>query len=375
MVFGKCEVTVCGFGSEGGAREAHLVAHIRCRGLSFREQCTELLSAYRQASAGLEGMVPVMERYFLSDASAQQKELESMLGERRCAVSIIEQPPLDGTKIAMLAVLQENAVVRRCDEQLFEVSHGAYRSFFSAGMRTSAGRTSRQQAKELLLDYCEKLGEYGCSLADNCVRTWFFVQNIDVNYAGVVTARNEVFSAQGLTGDTHFIASTGIGGRSADCREMVQMDACAICGLKPGQLRYLYAPSHMNRTCEYGVSFERGAVVGFGDRRHVLVSGTASIDNRGCVVHKGDVRMQTLRMLENVGKLLEEAECTFDDVMHMIVYLRDVADYDVVAAMFAERFPDKPVQIVLAPVCRPDWLIEMECMAITADGDSRYERF
>ena len=80
-------------------------------------------------------------------------------------------------------------------------------------------------------------------------------------------------------------------------------------------------------------------------------------------------------MLENVGKLLEEAECTFDDVMHMIVYLRDVADYDVVAAMFAERFPDKPVQIVLAPVCRPDWLIEMECMAITADGDSRYERF
>lgn len=41
--------------------------------------------------------------------------------------------------------------------------------------------------------------EQGCKLADNCIRTWFFVQNVDVNYAGVVKARNEVFVTQNLT--------------------------------------------------------------------------------------------------------------------------------------------------------------------------------
>ena len=48
----------------------------------------------------------------------------------------------------------------------------------------------------------------------------------------------------------------------------------------------------------------------------------------------------------------------------MLVYLRDPADYAVVREMYEERFPDIPRVIVLAPVCRPGWLIEMECMAM-----------
>ena len=48
----------------------------------------------------------------------------------------------------------------------------------------------------------------------------------------------------------------------------------------------------------------------------------------------------------------------------MIIYLRDVADYDLVKSLYEERFPDKPYVIVHAPVCRPGWLVEMECMAI-----------
>ena len=47
-----------------------------------------------------------------------------------------------------------------------------------------------------------------------------------------------------------------------------------------------------------------------------------------------------------------------------IVYLRDIADYAVVRPMFDERFPSVPTVFLLAPVCRPGWLIEMECMAV-----------
>ena len=81
-------------------------------------------------------------------------------------------------------------------------------------------------------------------------------------------------------------------------------------------------------------------------------------------MHPKDIVKQTHRMWENVEALLAEADCTFDEVGEMVVYLRDTADYDLVKEMFEERFPGKPYVIVHAPVCRPGWLIEMECMAI-----------
>ena len=150
------------------------------------------------------------------------------------------------------------------------------------------------------------------------------------------------------------------------------MDAYAVAGLQSSQVSYLYAPTHLNPTHEYGVSFERGTRVDYGDRRHVLISGTASIDNRGEVVHVGDIRRQTLRMWDNVEALLSEAEMDFSHVCHLIVYLRDVADYAVVSEMFDHRFPNIPKVFLLAPVCRPGWLIEMECMAVKGVANPAY---
>ncbi len=228
---------------------------------------------------------------------------------------------------------------------------------------------SEYQMRLLLNDYAMQLMEEGCTLADNCLRTWIFVQNVDCNYAGVVKARNEMFVTQNLTENTHYIASTGIGGRHADPKALVMLDAFAVAGLKPGQIKYLYARTHLNPTYEYGVSFERGTAVDYDDRRQVLISGTASINNRGEVMYAGDVRRQTERMWENVEALLKEADCGFGDVGHIIVYLRDIADYAVVKEMFDKRFPDTPRVITLAPVCRPGWLVEMECMAVKKISD------
>jgi enamine deaminase RidA (YjgF/YER057c/UK114 family) len=135
-------------------------------------------------------------------------------------------------------------------------------------------------------------------------------------------------------------------------------------GFQPEQQHYLYALSHLNRTIEYGVTFERGTLMQYGDRNHVFISGTASIDNHGEVLHVGNVKQQTLRMWENVETLLAEGDMTYDDVMQIVVYLRDLADYKLVKQLFDEKFPYTPYVITLAPVCRPTWLIEMECMAV-----------
>lgn len=371
----KKQVTIelSGFEVPDGVAEYHAILRIINPRLTYIEQVNYLLDAYTQLlEEELESAVAVFKRFFLSDAANQTTYLLSVLEKRaEGAFSIVEQPPLDGTKIAMWVYLQKGVQAQTLSNGLVEVKHGEYRHLWTAYNFNQASN-SEEQTRILLNDYIAQLEEQGCRLADNCIRTWFFVQNVDVNYMGVVKARNEVFATQNLTKNTHFIASTGIAGRHANPKVFVQMDAYAVDGLNPEQVHYLYAPTHLNPTYEYGVSFERGTYIDYGDRRQVFISGTASINNKGEIVHPGDVCKQTERMWENVETLLKEAECSFEHVQHLLVYLRDISDYSVVSEMFEKRFPTIPKVYLLAPVCRPGWLVEMECMAVKPLSDNHF---
>lgn len=317
----------------------------------------------------------VFVRVFLSDAANQEKEVMERWNSLgiMCALSVVQQPPLDGTKIAVWIYSVSDASVAR-NGALCQVKSGNVTSYWMSN-ETCAEQDSYYQTSEILERYETELERVGCTLQDNCVRTWFFVQNVDVNYHGVVVGRRENFERIGLTEHTHYVASTGIEGRSADPKALVKFDAVAVSGLQPGQQQYLYARTHLNPTSEYGVTFERGVKVKYGDRSHLFISGTASIDNKGAVVHVGDIRKQTERMWENVEMLLKEGGATFDDVAQMFVYLRDVSDYALVSKMFDERFPMVPKVILLAPVCRPAWLIEMECMAVKKEDNREFPTF
>ena len=367
LLFSDARAELSTFNEAGGVGEHHVVIHATNRCQTFQQQLDAVLDAYNQIpSQSLTGSVAVLKRYFLSDA-ANQADMVAASDTSDCAKSIIQQAPLDGTKIALWAWLMTDVKTSIRPSGLYEAQHGAYRHLWNASAHNLAAN-SEYQTRLLFNEYIMQLTEEGCTLADNCLRTWLYVNDIDLNYGGVVRARNQVFFTQGLTHDTHFIASTGIGGRQEDPNVLCQMDNYAVSGLAPDQIHYLYAQTHLNRTSDYGVSFERGTRIDYGDRRHVLISGTASINNKGLIMHEGDVVSQTRRMWDNVEALLSEAECTFADATHFIVYLRDMADYAVVARLFEERFPDKPTVIVHAPVCRQGWLVEMECMAVRAQS-------
>ncbi|MDO4187119.1 MAG: Rid family hydrolase [Bacteroidales bacterium] len=372
----KTRIEINSFQAEGGVSEHHLMIHVTEAKLSFAEQLKALFEAYDSVLTNqLQGAHSVFKRYFLSDAANQANTLLAMSTEgAECAVSVVQQAPLNGTKVALWCYLIDGVVGRMLPDGMYEVRHGAYRDFWSVGNLNQAAN-SEYQTRLLLSDYVMKLNEQGLRLADHCVRTWFFVQDIDRNYAGVVKARNEVFLTQNLTSETHFIASTGIGGGNPQVESLVLMDAYAVDGLQPGQMHYLYARTHLNPTYEYGVSFERGTYVDYGDRRKVYISGTASINNKGEILYEGDIRRQTTRMLENVEMLLKEADCSYDDVDQMTVYLRDPADYEVVKEMYDERFPRTPKVLVNAFVCRPGWLIEMECMATKRMSNQAFAAF
>ena len=359
-----------------GVSEYHAMLRVTNPRLTYMEQVHCFMEAYDQLMQGeMKGAVAVFKRFFVSDAANQANYLQALHAERSdCALSIIEQPPLDGSKVALWVYIQRGVQTKALANGIYEVKHGGYRHLWMAGACNQASN-SEYQMRLLFNDYVMQLLENGCCLADNCIRTWIFVQNVDVNYAGVVKARNEVFATQNLTDKTHFIASTGIAGRHANPKVLVQMDAYAVDGICKEQVHYLYAPTHLNPTYEYGVSFERGTYVDYGDRRQVFISGTASINNKGEIMYPGDIRQQTLRMWENVETLLKEAECAFEHVAHLLVYLRDIADYTIVREMFEERFPNIPKVFLLAPVCRPGWLVEMECMAVKSINDERYPAF
>ena len=344
--------------------EWHAMLHIAPRGEAFTDQLARL----QQAEAAFKGQTSmasakvVFKRYFLSDATNQVPLIEE---NDNCTISYIQQPPLDGSKIAVWLYLQRGTEVSNVNGSTV-VSHNGYRHIWTMGLMNSSVDTSYMQTWKTLLSYIDTLKLFNATLEANCIRTWFFVRDVDTQYGGLVKSRRECFAEQGLTPSTHYIASTGIGGNPADPKALVQLGSYAMTGFQPEQQRYLYALTHLNKTIEYGVTFERGTLMQYGDRNHIFISGTASINNKGEVVHVGDIQKQTLRMWENVEKLLEEGGMDFGDMMQIIVYLRDGADYQIVKQMFDEKFPRTPFVITLAPVCRPTWLIEMECIAVRA---------
>jgi enamine deaminase RidA (YjgF/YER057c/UK114 family) len=118
-------------------------------------------------------------------------------------------------------------------------------------------------------------------------------------------------------------------------------------------------------------SFSRGMRIDLGGVTILLISGTASIDEKGETVHVGDFSAQLQRTFENITGLLEAEGCTWHDVVRTSCYMRDIdRDYDAFnagrTAFFKEQGLDPlPASTgIQAHLCRPDLLIEIEAIAM-----------
>lgn len=345
--------------------EYHAYIHATNSLLSFQEQLQSLAKAAKDLlSLAPQGTKCFMARCHVSDAANQSDTIKNILSPiLNSTLSIIQQPPLDGTKIALWIYAVSN-VEKEYINGISKLYHNGYKHYWTTEKGNSEDSTYKQTVS-LLDNSSNILKNESMSICDNCKRTWLYVNDIDNHYADVVNGRNDVFDREKLTEQTHYIASTGIFGYTGKRGVNVMLDTYSIKGLKVEQTQYLYALSNLNRTSEYGVRFERGVAIKYGDRTHAFISGTASIDNMGNILYPNDIKKQTQRMWENVEALLAEVDMHLDeDVAMMTVYLRDMADYNIVKVLFEKRFPNRPKAIVLAPVCRPGWLIEMECICI-----------
>ena len=251
-------------------------------------------------------------KVFLSDAQNQYEELtQSPLYAEiisTAANSIIEQPPLDGSKITIMVKTTDDAdnfilhSIRLTEEE-------------------TRGANSYIQTMLIFNKYLDSIKDMGITMKEQCVRTWIYVADIDVNYEGMVKARNDIFRNQGLTPETHFIASTGIGGFSQTRSASVAIDFLTFPKVKESDKKYLQALDNLNHTHEYGVSFERGTRLTLNGKQTFFISGTASIDKYGKAMYIGDIERQTARLLENIGALLHDGGATMNDIQYFNVYL------------------------------------------------------
>lgn len=318
-------------------------------------------------------------RFHLSDITNQihdlKRELENC--ELQGFISWVGQAPTSGSRVSLEAMCfvysQDLNFTTGWSSRYASANLSDYR-FLWHGNVPQGKQDSYVETQDALLDLQDRLSGENSTVEAQTLRTWIYVRDVDNQYAGVVQARKELFEKWDMTATTHTITSTGIEGQSEDTKTMVKIDSCSILGLEKSQIQYLKALDHLSSTHDYGVTFERGTRVIFGDRSHYFISGTASIDDQGEIVHPGNVVAQTSRALDNIEALLKEGEAELSDLKTITVYLRDSADMNQVAEVIDERLGDKvPRIMVRGPVCRPGWLVEIEGIAVNDKGDERFK--
>jgi len=118
-------------------------------------------------------------------------------------------------------------------------------------------------------------------------------------------------------------------------------------------------------------SFSRGMRIDLNGLVILLISGTASIDENGATVHKGDFRAQTRRTFKNITGLLAAEGATWKDMVRTTCYLRDIdRDYEAFneerTAFYRKQGLDPlPASTgIQAKLCRPELLVEIEAIAM-----------
>lgn len=127
----------------------------------------------------------------------------------------------------------------------------------------------------------------------------------------------------------------------------------------------------LNEATSYGSAFARGLRLELGNYKLLIISGTASVDDEGETIHKGDFKAQCWRTYRNISNLLDAEGASWKDIVKTTCYLRDIErDYDefndVRNAFFEwHQLDPLPASVgIQARLCREDLLIEIEAVAL-----------
>ena len=101
--------------------------------------------------------------------------------------------------------------------------------------------------------------------------------------------------------------------------------------------------------------------------RLLFISGMTARDKEGKVVGKGDIKLQTRQVLENIKAVLEEVGATFNHIVRVTVYVTDMSHFKEIHQLRAEYFKkDYPAStmVQVSGLVSEELLIEIDAIAI-----------
>jgi enamine deaminase RidA (YjgF/YER057c/UK114 family) len=227
-----------------------------------------------------------------------------------------------------------------------------------------------EQARRMFERASEALAERGYSFR-GVARTWIYFSRLLDWYGDFNAVRNAHYAAAGLSTTAEpgmasaFPASTGIQAQSAS--EECLMDVLAIDPGNAGRIevRPVAQSGRQGQAAAYGSAFSRAMVIDWKEYRTIHISGTASIDPEGRSTHPGDARAQLRETMININALLEPEGAGLSNLCQGTLFAKSAA----VAATCRDAardlgLPALPFVEVIADVCRPELLVEIEAVAI-----------
>ena len=102
----------------------------------------------------------------------------------------------------------------------------------------------------------------------------------------------------------------------------------------------------------------------------VYTAGQIGLDPATMEIVNGGVEAETRQVLNNLKQVLEAANSGLNYVVKTTVFLRDMADFPKMNAVYAEFFPeDPPARSTVAVASLPkDVAVEIETIALVAPG-------
>ena len=329
------------------------------------------------------------------DVEACRKIVGDFYGPELPATSYVVQPPCDGKRVVIEAWAVSGrrgpCAVEWVSENMVVVRHSDVAWAHCAGILPGTDAPAvYDRALSGFRRMRDTLGAKGFGFGQ-VVRTWLYLGDIvgpegdTQRYKELNRARADFFESirfldehvpPSVTGSV-FPASTGIGASDRDvtmgCIALTtdRRDLVVVPLENPLQTSaFDYGSVHSPQSPKF---CRAKAILG----RHaaaILVSGTASIvDSETRFV--GDVEGQTRQTLENIQALIARENfersgvagvgATLRDLVLTRVYIKRQEDYGKVKAACQERLGEAPAIYVVADVCRPELLVELEAIAFT----------
>jgi len=294
--------------------------------------------------------------------------------------TIVYEPPADGAALAAeIWAFGDGATVSRANG-VSTAAAGALRWGFVGGIETDDSADPFPGVGKALKEADTRLNQADFAFSQ-IVRTWYFIGSLlapledGTRYDRFNQARNEFF--QEIWRDLRYSpASTGIGMQTGH----VGFEAIVLRGA-PGSFKVTWIDNPLQtKPFSYDIqvdqkrkpSFSRAAAVTTRESMVVFISGTASI-RKSEVLEGDDVAAQTRITIENIATLIGADNLKgsyglprgveIGDINQYRVYIKRPWDLAAVKAICENALPDVPRVYLVADVCRPQCLVEIEAIA------------